>query len=71
MAAVRQKFHLARRSNLPSHLCCHCEKKENQWSIPMKLGLAQAVILCVAIGGLIQIAKLGDGVRSAPERDPQ
>jgi len=37
----------------------------------MKLGLAQAVILCVAIGGLIQIAKLGDGVRSAPERDPQ
>ena len=32
----------------------------------MKLGLAQEVILCLAIGGLIQIAKLGDGVRSAP-----
>jgi len=36
----------------------------------MKLGLAQAVILCVAIGGLIQIAKLGGGVRSAPNEIP-
>ena len=36
----------------------------------MKLGLAQAVILCVAIGGLIQIVKLGDDVRSAPNEIP-